>query len=324
MCARVTATATRAGTTKRAHASARPTLPTPSAHGQNARGMPVSDVCAGRRRREAGPRRPRPPTGRGGTREADDYYAEHGAFLGDADFVWGPEGWREDERGLLGAASRAAGCSRSAPAPASAPAGWPRQGARGRRHRPVGRDAARRGSTAIDAAHPARRVPARPVRRPWRCRSPTRAFDTRLHGLRRRAVRRRHGAGDARGRPGAAARRAVGLLDDPPDPLGLPRRPGPRRADRDAVATSTARPTSRATPTGRRPTSSTTARSATGSARSSRPGCVLVDLVEPEWPERNEQAVGRLVARCAGGCFPGTAIFVCRPASLTSTTPAAR
>ena len=27
--------------------------------------------------------------------EAADYYAEHGAFLGDADFVWGPEGWRE-------------------------------------------------------------------------------------------------------------------------------------------------------------------------------------------------------------------------------------
>ena len=25
--------------------------------------------------------------------EAADYYAEHGAFLGDADFVWGPEGW---------------------------------------------------------------------------------------------------------------------------------------------------------------------------------------------------------------------------------------
>jgi len=34
--------------------------------------------------------------------EAPSYYAEHGAFLGDDAFVWGPEGWTEDELGLLG------------------------------------------------------------------------------------------------------------------------------------------------------------------------------------------------------------------------------
>ena len=34
--------------------------------------------------------------------EAGAYYAEHGAFLGDADLVWGPEGLREAEAGLLG------------------------------------------------------------------------------------------------------------------------------------------------------------------------------------------------------------------------------
>lgn len=34
--------------------------------------------------------------------EAQEYYHEHGAFLGDTDFVWGPEGWRESELGLLG------------------------------------------------------------------------------------------------------------------------------------------------------------------------------------------------------------------------------
>ena len=34
--------------------------------------------------------------------EAREYYAEHGTFLGDTDFVWGPEGWREDELRLLG------------------------------------------------------------------------------------------------------------------------------------------------------------------------------------------------------------------------------
>lgn len=33
--------------------------------------------------------------------EARDYYTEHGDFLGDADFVWGPEGWTEAELGLL-------------------------------------------------------------------------------------------------------------------------------------------------------------------------------------------------------------------------------
>lgn len=35
--------------------------------------------------------------------EAEGYYAEHGGFLGDADLVWGPEGWTEAELGLLGA-----------------------------------------------------------------------------------------------------------------------------------------------------------------------------------------------------------------------------
>src|SRR5690625_725222 len=34
--------------------------------------------------------------------EADSYLAEHGEFLGDADFCWCPEGLRESEAGLLG------------------------------------------------------------------------------------------------------------------------------------------------------------------------------------------------------------------------------
>ncbi|MBB2987773.1 class I SAM-dependent methyltransferase [Terracoccus luteus] len=34
--------------------------------------------------------------------EADGYHAEHGAFLGDTDFVWGPERLREADAGLLG------------------------------------------------------------------------------------------------------------------------------------------------------------------------------------------------------------------------------
>lgn len=35
-------------------------------------------------------------------READDYLAEHGDFLGDAELVWGPEGWTETELRVLG------------------------------------------------------------------------------------------------------------------------------------------------------------------------------------------------------------------------------
>ncbi|GAA4355397.1 class I SAM-dependent methyltransferase [Angustibacter luteus] len=34
--------------------------------------------------------------------EAADYYAEHGSFLGDGRFVWGPEGLDEADAGLLG------------------------------------------------------------------------------------------------------------------------------------------------------------------------------------------------------------------------------
>jgi SAM-dependent methyltransferase len=39
---------------------------------------------------------------------ADEYQVEHGAFLGDSDFCWGPEGLRESEAGLLGPVAGAA------------------------------------------------------------------------------------------------------------------------------------------------------------------------------------------------------------------------
>lgn len=37
-------------------------------------------------------------------RNADEYQRDHGAFLGDSRFVWGPEGLDEEEAGLLGPA----------------------------------------------------------------------------------------------------------------------------------------------------------------------------------------------------------------------------
>ncbi|CAM5240297.1 hypothetical protein SANTM175S_09647 [Streptomyces antimycoticus] len=51
-------------------------------------------------------------------------------------------------------------------------------------------------------------------------------------GVRGGAVRGRAGTGDARGAPGAAAGRAVGLLGDASDPLGVSRRTGARGAVR--------------------------------------------------------------------------------------------
>jgi SAM-dependent methyltransferase len=63
---------------------------------------------------------------------ADDYLAEHGAFLGDARFVWGPEGLSEADAGLLGDVSGrsvleigcgAAQCSRWLLAAGAAPVG---------------------------------------------------------------------------------------------------------------------------------------------------------------------------------------------------------
>ncbi|MPZ00706.1 MAG: methyltransferase domain-containing protein [Actinophytocola sp.] len=41
--------------------------------------------------------------------DADDYHAEHGDFLGDADFVWCPEGLTERAAGLLGDPGELAG-----------------------------------------------------------------------------------------------------------------------------------------------------------------------------------------------------------------------
>ena len=56
--------------------------------------------------------------------EAGEYYTEHGAFLGDSEFIWGPEGWQESNSDSS-ARWPAAGCWRSAPGRASARAGSP-------------------------------------------------------------------------------------------------------------------------------------------------------------------------------------------------------
>ena len=61
--------------------------------------LPVSGEVA---RRDVGDEETRAANRAWWDGQAEDYYAEHGAFLGDAEFVWGPEGWTEAELDLLG------------------------------------------------------------------------------------------------------------------------------------------------------------------------------------------------------------------------------
>jgi SAM-dependent methyltransferase len=53
-------------------------------------------------RRPVSERESRRANGPDWDRYADEYQATHGAFLGDAGFVWGPEGHREDDLAVLG------------------------------------------------------------------------------------------------------------------------------------------------------------------------------------------------------------------------------
>ena len=71
------------------------------------------------------------PAGRGGTPRPTATSAEHGAFLGAARWMWGPEGLRRGTiAGLLGAGGRVPGRSSSAAAPRPVLAWLRRQGAR--------------------------------------------------------------------------------------------------------------------------------------------------------------------------------------------------
>jgi SAM-dependent methyltransferase len=76
-----------------------------SSGGESWRGDPGADAATGLDlvvRREAG----QPETARANRSwwdaNADEYQSEHGGFLGDARFLWCPEGLYEDEAGLLG------------------------------------------------------------------------------------------------------------------------------------------------------------------------------------------------------------------------------
>ena len=237
--------------------------------------------------------------------EAGDYYAEHGTFLGDADLTWGPEGWRESELAPARRRSRAGGCSRSAPARARRPAGWPPRAPRW--SPPTCRPAwSGRGATSTRRSPPGPAGALRPVRRGRPCPSPTRAFDLVFTAYGAVPFVADSAPPDARGGPGAAARaagsssrrptRSAGPSPTTRAPEGLTRHPVllrphalRRGRTRDGEATyvehhrTLGRPRAR---DGRRRAWS----SSTSSSRSGRS--------EP----RRTGAAGR---RCAGGCCPG-------------------
>jgi SAM-dependent methyltransferase len=238
--------------------------------------------------------------------EAGDYYAEHGTFLGDSDFVWGPEGWREDELRLLGdlggrrvleIGAGAGQCARWVAAAGAQvvatdlSAGMVRQG------------------LDLNRKAPARGVPfaqCDAVDLPFAQAS----FDT---------VFTAYGAVPFVADTSRLMREVARVLrpggrfvfsTTHPFRWAFPDDPGARgltltQSYFDRTPYVEADSDGEATYVEHHRTVGDRVRELVAA------GLVLVDLVEPEWPERNQQAWGGW-SPLRGGYFPGTAIFVCR------------
>ncbi|CAM5363163.1 SAM-dependent methyltransferase [Streptomyces narbonensis] len=222
-------------------------------------------------------------------RNADEYQSEHGAFLGDDRFVWGPEGLDEAEAELLGPAAAlkgrdvleigagAAQCSRWLAAHGARPVALDLS------HRQL-QHALRIGGGVPLVEADAGALPFRDGSFDLVCSAygavPFVADPVRVFREVRRVLR-----------PGGR----WGLLGDCTRSAGRSRTSRGRRGCRWRPRTSTARPMSSRTSRAGPCTWSTTGRSGTGCGTWWPAASGFVDLVEPEWPAWNSQEWGGVV-----------------------------
>ncbi|HWM56619.1 MAG TPA: class I SAM-dependent methyltransferase [Pseudonocardia sp.] len=240
--------------------------------------------------------------------DADDYLAEHGPDLGDADFVWGPEGLREADAGLLGDVAGArvlevgagsAPCARWLLAQGARPVALDLSGAMLRHAAALG---ARTGLVVPLVQAGAERLPFRAASFDLACSAfgavPFVADPARVMAEVARVLR-----------PGGRWVFAVNhpmrwVFPDDPGEEGLT----VRQSYFDRTPYVEVDATGAATYVEHHRTVGDRIRDVVAA------GLVLDDLVEPEWPPGRERVWGQW-SPLRGALFPGTAIFVChRPA----------
>jgi SAM-dependent methyltransferase len=235
---------------------------------------------------------------------AAGYLAEHGDFLGDADFVWGPEGLTEADAGLLGdvagrqvleVGAGAAQCSRWLAARGAAPVALDLSGEMLRRGRETGRD---RGADVPMVQADAVRLPFAAASFDLACSAygglPFVADSAAVHREVARVVRRG-------GRWVFSVTHPLRwALPDDPGPEGLV----VRHSYFDRTPYVEQDESGSATYVEHHRTLGDRVRELTAA------GFRLVDLVEPEWPDGNDRTWGAW-SPLRGRLVPGTAIFVC-------------
>lgn len=241
--------------------------------------------------------------------ESGDYYSDHGAFLGDRDLVWGPEGWHEHELRCLGDQSLAGRTVLEFGSGAAQGGRWlADQGAR-----VVSTDLSLgmlRTAARIDERDPGRRRPAL-----LQCPAQRLPFADESFDLAVSAYGATPFVADSAGllREIARVLRPGGRLafsTSHPVRWAFPDAPGPEGLtahgsyfDRTPYVETDA--SGRATYVEHHRTLGDRVREIVGA------GLILEDLVEPEWPERNPSTWGGW-SPLRGEHLPGTAIFVCR------------
>ena len=237
-------------------------------------------------------------------RYADEYQSTHGAFLGDAGFVWGPEGHTEDDTGLLGDVTGkrvlelgcgAGQCSRWVIEHGGTAVGLDLSLRQLQHSRRID---AERGTTVPAVCATATQLPLADD-----------SFDVVFSSFGALQFVADAGAAVARW-PGCCARVDASRSRSRTRPGGCSPTTRVRVAWWPRSPTGTARRTSRST-TRAAPsaTSSTTGPSATGSGCWPAPAWSWCASTSPEWPEHHDRTWGGW-SRTRGRLTPGTAIFV--------------